>query len=188
MTRKKSSNSKNQTAKTQKSPLQSETNREAIILNAMANTSIILMSTMMGAFTQVMTTATGAMSSGMAAAMGGKEAEEKVSEEFKQELPKVDKKVKVMISDIRKDVYAQMKQKREQMQSLLSDPKFDVGPKIIEKYDFKLPRLNQELDDDALAQYLQLFTNQDPTFSKMFAKLIEWINSLPKPSERNKKR
>ncbi len=183
MARKRLSKTKNQTTQAGGIELQSKTVRGDKIMNAVVNTSVILMSTMMGAFTQVMVNATSAMASGMAAAMGGEEAEKKVDEEFKQKLPEVDEKMKAMISDIRKDIYAQMEQKRKEIEPLLSDTVFEVGPKIIEKYDFKLPKLTQQLDDNTLAQYSQLFTSEDPRFAKMFKELTQWLNSLPKFSE-----
>lgn len=135
----------------------------------------------MGAFTQVVVNATGAIASGLEEAMGGKEAGDKVNQEVKHRFPKVDKKMKAMISDIRKDLYIQMRQKRQELEPLLSDPAFEAGPKIIGKYDFKLPKLTQELDDKALSQYLQLLISEDVRFAKMFKELTEWISSLPKP-------
>lgn len=104
------------------------------IIYAMANTSVILMSTMMGAFTQIIGPTMGAKASGMAEAMGGKEASDKVDKEFKKEEPKLDAKMKSVISDMRKDIYSQMKQKKQELEQMLSDPLFEVGPKIIEKY------------------------------------------------------
>jgi hypothetical protein len=181
MVRKKSPNTKNQTPKAQDTTLQSKTDREDKIINSMVNTTVILMSTMMGAFTQVIVNATGAMASGMAQAMGGIEAQDKVNQEIKQKLPEVDEKMKAMISDLRKDVYFQMEHKKRELEPLLSDPVFEVGPKIIEKYDFKLPKLTQKLDDNTLAQYSQLLVGQDLRFAKMFKELTKWINSLPKP-------
>jgi hypothetical protein len=147
----------------------------------MVNTSIILMSTLMGAFTQVVVS-TRALASGMAEAIGGNEAGGKVNIEIKQKLPEVDEKMKAMISDIRKDIYAQMGQKSKELEPLLSDPAFEAGPKIVEKYDFKLPKLTQELDDKTLAQYSHLLVSEDKRFVKMFKELTEWINSLPKPN------
>jgi len=180
MAKPKLSNVKNQVAQND-AALQSETDRGGKIMHAIANTSIILMSTMMDAFTQVMVNTTAAMASGIAGAMGGKEAEAKVNEEVKQELPEVDEKMKAMLSDMKKEIYAQMEQKRKEMESLLFDPVFEVGPKIIEKYDFKLPKLTQELDDNTLAKYSQLLVSEDPCFAEMFKALAEWMNSLPKP-------
>ena len=99
--------------------------------------------------------------------------------------PEVDAKMKAMISDIRRDIYAQMRQKKQEMKLMFSDPVFDIGPKIIEKYDFKLPKLSQKLNDNELAQYSKLLVNEDLRFVKMFKELTQWINSLPKPSGAN---
>jgi hypothetical protein len=152
------------------------------IIYAMANTSIILMSMMMGAFTQMIGPSMGAMASGMAEAFGGKEASDKVDQEIKQGLPEIDEKMKAGILDLRKEIYSQMNQKRKELEQALSDPAFEVGPKIIEKYDFNLPKLTQALDDTALSKYSQLLVTEDERFTKMFKELTEWINSLPKPN------
>jgi hypothetical protein len=65
---------------------------------------------------------------------------------------------------------------------VLSDPRFEVGPRIIEKYDFKLPKLTQELEDSTLSQYSRLLVSEDVCFAKMFKQLTEWLGSLPKPN------
>ena len=67
---------------------------------------------------------------------------------------------------------------------MLSDSAFDNGSKIIEKYDFDLPKLTEELDDSTLAQYTQLLVSEDSTFSKMFKELVNWMNTLPKSPEK----
>jgi hypothetical protein len=154
--------------------------REKKIMNTIVNTSIILMSTLMGAFTEVMVNITGAMASGMAESISGKEVGDQVHREVKQKLPEVDEKMKKLISDVRKDVYVQLGQKAKEIIPLLSDQTFDVGPRIIEKYDFKLPKLSEELDDSALAQYSQLLASEDSGFATMFKELTSWLNSLPK--------
>ncbi len=181
-------NEKYETTKNESVALPSELDRETKILNAMANTSVLLMSTMMGAFTNLVVDATSAMASGMAEVMGGKETQDEVSQEIKQRAPEVNEKIKAMISDIRKDIYAQMREKKLEFKSLLSDPAFDAGPRIIENYDFKLPKLTEELDDNALSQYSQLLLSQDASFAKMFKDLAEWIGSLPKPDEASKQK
>ena len=167
--------------------LQNKTDREDKIMHAIANTSIILMSTMMDAFSQIMVNTTAALASGMAGAMGGKEAEQQINEKVKQKLPEVDEKIKAMISEMKKDIYAQIGQKTKEMKPLLSDQVFNAGPQIIEKYDFKLPKLTQELDDKTLAQYVLLLVKEDPCFAEMFKALVEWMNSLPKLPEQNSK-
>jgi hypothetical protein len=184
MVKKKSSSTKNQSIKTKDDVSQNEAGPEDKIINAMANTSVILMGMVMGAFTQVVGSTMGAMASGMAEAFGGKEASDKVDQEIKQGLPEIDEKMKAGISDLRKEIYAQMNQKRQELELVLSDPAFEVGPKIIEKYDFNLPKLTQALDDTALSKYSQLLVSEDERFTKMFKELTEWINSLPKPPKK----
>jgi len=182
MERKKSSRTKNIILKKEDVTLHCGVVLEDKIINAMVNTSVILMSTMMGSFTQVIGSTMGAMASGMAEAMGGKEASNKVNQEINQGLPEIDGKMKAMISDLRKDIYSQMRQKRQELEPMLSDPVFKVGPEIIEKYDFNLPKLTQELDDNALTRYSQLLVSEDVRFGNMFKELTEWINSIPKPN------
>jgi hypothetical protein len=159
---------------------QNGTDRTQKVMNTLTNTSIILMSTLMGGVTQVMMETMGTMASGMAGAMGGEEAGEEVSNEFKQKAPEVDEKMREMISEVRRDVYAQLEQKRQEIEPLLSDAAFDIGPEIVDGYDFGLPKLTEELDDSSLVQYSQLLVGEDPYFTEMFGKLTEWMNTLPK--------
>lgn len=158
----------------------SKSNRTQKVMNAMTNMSIILMSTLMGGLTQAMMETMGSMASEMAGAMAGEEQKEEVNNEFKQKRPEVDEKMKEMISDVRKDVYAQLEQKREEIEPYLSDAAFDLGPKIIDGYDFGLPKLTEELDDGSLVKYSQLLVGEDPKFTEMFEKLTNWMNNLPK--------
>jgi len=158
---------------------QSET-RETKIINTIVNTSVIIMSVMMDAFANVMVSATGSMAVGMADAVGGKEAEKQVKEEFNTKLPEVNDKMKTLISETRRDIYGQIEQKKAEIKPLLSDAAFDVGPEIIEKYSFSLPRLTEQLDDTSLAKYTMLLVNEDQKFSEMFQELTAWMNSIPK--------
>ena len=138
----------------------------------------------MGAFTKVVTDATSAMTSGIAEALGGEEAGEKAQKDVDQGMSKVDEKMKMMISDLRKDAYSQLEQTSKEIGPLLSDSTFDAGPRIVDKYDFKLPKLTQELDEKALAGYMQLLVSEDPGFAQMFKELVGWMNSLPQPSKK----
>lgn len=151
------------------------------IMNIIINTSILLMSVMMGGLTKIVVNVGSAMSSAMAGAVGGQEADGKVKEI--EQLPEADQKIKALVSDMRKDIYAQFEQKRKEIEPMLSDPAFDLGPKIIEKYEFKLPKLTEELSDATLAQYARLLVREDPNFVKMFKELSSWMNTLPKPPE-----
>ena len=154
-------------------------NREKRIMNAVANTSIILMGTLMGGFSELMVNATGTMASGMAEAFGGEEAGEEVREKVKQEKPGVVEKIRGMMSEMRAGIYEQIEQKRKEIEPFLSDPVFDLGPRKIDEYEFGLPKLTEELDDGALAQYVLLLESEDAKFGELFKALSEWMNSLP---------
>lgn len=159
---------------------ENEFNRESKIMNAVINTTIILMSTLMDGFAEIVVGAAGAMASGMAEVVGGEKAKEEAEKKFSQKLPQVTDRMRSMISDIRKDLYDQMEQKREEIKPFMSDPIFDVGPEAIEKYDFGIPKLTQHLDDGVLAQYSYLLLSEDPRFGELFKALGDWMNSLPK--------
>ncbi len=160
--------------------VQNRTDRAQRIMNAMVNTSIILMSELMGGFTQVMVGTFGAVASEMAGTMGGEGARESVAQEFEDKLPEVDGKMKGMISDMRRDIYAQLRLNKDEIEPALTDPAYDMGPGIIDGYDFKLPKLTEELDDASLVRYSQLLVEEDPSFVEMFNELIGWLNTLPK--------
>ncbi len=168
--------------------IEAETNREKRIMNSVANTSIILMGTLMGGFSEFMVNATGAMASGMAEAFGGEEAGEEVREKVKQEKPEVIEKIRDMMSEMRAGIYEQIEQKRQEIEPFLSDPVFDLGPRKIDEYEFGLPKLTEELDDAALAQYVLLLESEDVKFGELFKVLSEWMNSLPAlPGKTNSK-
>ncbi len=158
---------------------QEKLTRENKIMNSVINTSIILMSTLLDGFGELVIGATTTMASGMAEVVGGERAKQETEKEFKQKLPQVTEKMRFMISDVRKGLYEQIEQKRKEVEPLLSDPVFDLGPEAIEKYDFGIPKLTQELEDDTLAQYTYLLLSEDAKFGELFAQLGDWMNSLP---------
>ena len=161
--------------------------RDKKILNSVINTSIILMSSMMGGLSETLVNAGRVMATGLAGVVGGKEAGEKVNEEYNQKLPEINEEMRKMISDLRKEVSVQLRQKITEIGPLLSDPNYDIGPNTIEKYDFNLPKLTEELDDNTLAQYIQLLIKEDPDFTQMFKELVSWMNTLPDSAEKTVK-
>ncbi len=188
MKREKLSKAENQIVTNKKQSSTGSMDRESKIMNTIVNTSIILMSTLMDGLAGAMMNLTGAMASGMAEAVGGEKAGKKVKKEFKEKQPEVNEKIRSMIADVRKDVYTQMGQKRKEIEPFLSDTAFDSGPKTVEEYDFKLPKLTEELDDDSLAKYARLLLTEDKDFAEMFEKLTAWMNSLPRFPEKTSKK
>ncbi len=188
MKKEKLSKMENKIGTTKKKSSKGSTNRERKIMNTIVNTSIILMSTLMDGLAGAMMNLTSTMASGMAQAAGGEKAGKKVKKEFKEKQPEMNEKIKSMIAEVRKDVYTQMGQKRKKIEPLLSDKAFDSGPETVEQYDFKLPKLTEELDDDSLTQYARLLLTEDKDFAEMFEKLTAWMNSLPKFPEKTSKK
>lgn len=160
-----------------KEVLQSETVRNKKIMNLIANTNIILLSTLED-LADLMMKATGVLASGIAGAIGGEEAAKEVDDEFQQKLPEVHEKLKAVVSDVRQDVHRQMEQKRGNIEPLLPDPRFDDALKIVDAYEFKLPKLTEELGAESLAAYLQLLITEHPKFNEMFKKLTTLMNEM----------
>lgn len=159
-------------------------NRMQRVMNSITNASIILMSALTGGLTEAMMETTGVAASGMAESMAGEEAGDEVRKEFEEKVPEVDDKIRGLISEVRREVYDQIAEKRKEIEPLISDSVFDVGPQIVDGYDFGLPKLTEELDDEALARYSRLLVSEDPSFSEMFNQLVSWMNTLPKLPEK----
>jgi F0F1-type ATP synthase membrane subunit b/b' len=170
------SNTENQAADSQEGTSRRGTNREIRIMNTIVNTSILIMSVMMDAFAGLMVQATGTMAAEIVDAIGGGESGEEAKKEVEQKLPEVNEKMKTMIADIRKDVYTQFRQKESEIGTFLSDSAFDIGTKIVEKYDFNLPKLTESMDDKTLAQDTMLLVNGDPLFAEMLKELANWMD------------
>ncbi|MDD1772307.1 MAG: DUF2299 family protein [Methanomassiliicoccales archaeon] len=153
--------------------------RDQRVLYAAFNTSILLMTSFMEGFTKVMTDTVGAMASGMAEAMGGEDAAEDVRNEVREGVADAEESRRTMICEERREVYAQIAQKRKKIEPLLGDPIFDIGPGIIQRHDFGMPKLTEPLDDEVMVAYAKLLVDEDPTFTEMFKELVEWVNSLP---------
>ena len=148
-------------------------------MNTLVNTSILLMSTFMGGFSELMVNVAGELASGMTEAFSGEEAGKEIREKVKKKLPEVNDKMRAMISDMRKDIYSQMEQKNKEIAPFMADPVFDLGPQKVDAYDFGIPKLSSQLDDDTLAQYSYLLISEDATFTELFGQLMDWLNNLP---------
>jgi len=153
--------------------------RARCVMNAMANTGIIMMVTLMDGFAQTMMEATEAMASGVAEAFGGEEASEQMTEEMKEKMPEAKEQMMGMVSQVRQQLYEQMAQKADDIESLLADRIFDKGPEIVDVYEFGLPKFTEELDDETITEYARLLVQEDKYFTEMFGELTAWMNSLP---------
>ena len=155
--------------------LQSLIVRNKKIVNLIANTNIILLSTLED-LADLMMDSMGAVAAGIAKAIDGEAVTDVY--EAEQEPPEVNEKVKAVVSDVRQDVYRQMEEKQVSIEKYLPDPRFDDALKIVDAYEFKLPKLTEELDEASLTAYLQLLLAENPKFSEMFKKLTTLMNEM----------
>jgi len=184
MTGEKRSNTAKHSSENENGNSQSVPTRETKIMNTVVNTSVIIMSAMMDAFGEIMVQSTNTMATGIVNALVREESGEEIKKEFEQQMPKVNETMKTMVCDIRNDIYGQFKKKEKEILPFFSDTEFDVGPKIVEKYNFNLPKLTDELDDKTLAQYTLLLVSEEPLFTEMFNELTRWMNRMPKFPEK----
>jgi hypothetical protein len=155
--------------------LQSMTVRNKKIMNLIANTNIMLLSTLED-LADLMMDSMGAVAAGIAKAIDGEAVTDVY--EVEQDPPVVNEKVKAVVSDVRQDVYRQMKQKKDSIEKYLPDPRFDDALKIVDAYEFKLPKLTEELDEATLTAYFQLLITENPKFNEMFKKLTTLMNEM----------
>jgi hypothetical protein len=156
---------------------QKDEDRETKILNLLCNTSLILMTMITEAFSQVFANLTKEMVNAFSNSVGAPQDTSKNLDDLEKNLPdKLRKELMTMKSDLQK----QLKEKKQDLGSLLADPCFDTGIAIVERVSLSLPKLTQDLDERALLGYLALLQTEDPQVSAMFKDLFEWMNTLPK--------
>jgi hypothetical protein len=123
-----------------------------------------------------------AMAQGLSSDAEGKEATRRSNEKMRAEIgPKVSSEVKQMFSGIREEISSKMPENDPKFKAYLSNPAFDEGISIVERYDFGRPKLTERLSDEDLAAYVLLLKSGDEGLGKMFKKLGEWQQTLPKP-------
>lgn len=145
--------------------------RTARIVNTVLNVSVIMMVSLMDGMTDMMM----GMSGAMAGAFGGDEAQEEVQEA----IPEAKAKVRELISEVRTDYRAKVQARISEIEELITDPAFDAGPDIVDIYEFGLPKLTEELDDEGIEQYVRLLVQEDRYFTEMFGELTKWMGTLP---------
>lgn len=173
--------------KTVVNPIPDRTNQ---ILNITTNSAILLMGTMLGGMTDMIGNMGKAMAGGMTSAIAGEEEGKRVTKEIdkkiKKDAPEANAKIAEMIRDMKSQMDTQFEAKKAQIIPLIKDPVFDKGIEIVNKYDFKMPKISEKLDNETLAKYLILLKSSDPNTTEMFKEIMTWMNTLPKPKEEEK--
>ncbi len=165
--------------------------RDEKVENLVLNYPMIQMSLLEGAFAnlaskmgEALVQGSSAMAEALAEGMSGtadnvETQKAKVKKPDVKIGPQISSEVKKMFADMRHQ-WAGFSMNDESFRKFIEDPAFDEGVKIVEKYDFGLPRLTERLTDDGLASYLNLLGKEDPEFSKMFRELSVWQEKAPK--------
>jgi len=110
----------------------------------------------------------------------------KRGEKTKPEIgPQVAEQIKRTFSGIREEVSSKMSEHIPEFEAYFANPAFDQGIAIVEKYDFRRPRLTERLGDEDLAFYLVLLKSGDKELGKMLRELGQWQEGLPKPPGRD---
>jgi len=156
--------------------------RETKILNVICNASLLLMSTVTEAFSEMFTKLSKEMITAITTSLGNSEDATKDTHKktarLQKELPK---QIREQLLAMKKDITIQLQEKKEKLVPMLTDPIFDDGITIVERYKFGLPVLTQDLDECSLLGYIALLQANDLGFTTMFQELLEWMKNLPHP-------
>lgn len=154
--------------------------REKKILNVIYNTSILLMSTMTETFSDIFTKLSKemvtAINTGLSTPTNNVKENHETIDKTQDEFPK---QMRELLLGMKVDITKQLKEKKEKIDSIIKDRKFDEGIAIVDRYNFNLPKLSCDLDEHSLFRYLILLKEDNEQFTKMFQELLEWMKDLP---------
>jgi hypothetical protein len=152
--------------------------REAKILNIMCNTSILLMAMMTEAFSGVFTEMAAGMAQAVTTGFGASEKNSTDSQNIERVKTELPKQMVEQVVQMKADMSAQLQAKKEEIGKMITDPKFDEGIAIAERYDFGVPKLTQDVDELSLLKYIALLKANDARCTKMFQELMEWMKNI----------
>ena len=163
--------------------------RDEKLENLITNHSMIFMGMFEEAFSTVAEKMTVALSEGAGAladalARGASSAsgDASVGKQLENEVtPAVRAEIGNLFSGIREEVSSQWPKNAAIFKAYVSSPAFDKGIEIVERYDFRRPKLTERLSDEVLASYVFILQSGDKELGRMFKELAEWQAALPKP-------
>jgi transcriptional regulator of met regulon len=156
--------------------------RETQLFNLLTNTSLLLMSMVTEAFSEMFTTLAQEFLHAFSTQLLTNDNEIKNLDELTQNVPQ---SLKKELISMKQDLATQFKEKKQTLSLLLSDPRFDTGFVIVKDTPYHLPRLTEDLTETQLLSYLALLQANDSSVTTLFQKLLEWMNTLPQPEDKN---
>jgi len=156
--------------------------REKKILNVICNTSLLLMSSFTEAFSEMFTKLSKEMITAMSTSFGNlKDATKDIHKETYSLQKELHQQMREQLLAMKTDIAVQLQEKKEKLNPLLADSRFDDGITIVERYKFGFPPRTQELDEGSLLGYIDLLQVNDPRFTTMLQELLGWMKNLPQP-------
>ncbi len=155
--------------------------RETKIINVLCNTSLLLMAAITEAFSEVFVNLSKEMMTALTTNLEQGKNHRKSIDDLHTQLPK---HLREQLITMKKDLAKQFSEKKQELGPLLTDRRFDHGITIVERIPFPLPKLTKDLDERSILGYLALLQAQDPRFTPMFQELLEWMKTLPQPSDK----
>ncbi len=163
--------------------------RDEKLENLIMNHSLIFMgmfeeafSTIAEQMTEALSEGAGAVADALARGAPSPSGGSTVGKRLKNEVtPAVRAEIGSLFSGIREEISSQWPKDAAIFKAYISSPAFDKGIEIVEKYDFRRPKLTETLSDEVLASYVFLLKSGDKELGRMFKELKEWQAALPKP-------
>jgi hypothetical protein len=152
--------------------------RESKILNVMLNTSVLLMALMTDAFSDVFAKMASGMTQAIATGFGDAEKEPNTKKNMQQVETEFPKQMITQILQMKTDMKKQLRAKKDEIERKIADPKFDSGITIAEQYNFGVPNLTSDLDEQSLLKYIVLLKAQDARCTRMFQELMDWMKTI----------
>lgn len=163
--------------------------RDQKVENLILNYSMIVMSTfeeMFASLAAKLADTMGEITQTMGEAMTGTGSgtpprERRVETKVPKVGPQVSAEVKKAFAQLRAEARSQLSMKDKSFKEFVRNPALDGGVKIVEKYDFRLPKLTEQLSDEDFASYVLLIRKENHELAKMLGELGEWQKGVPKP-------
>lgn len=105
----------------------------------------------------------------------------KWNEAYAENTKKIPQDILAEVKNTKKQFDEQQRSDPEGLRRFVSNPVFDEGVKIVEKYDLPLPKITEPIDETALSFYVSLVLADDKQVGPMFKELMELSNRIPPP-------
>lgn len=89
------------------------------------------------------------------------------------------KKTREAFDEMRTEMRQEFGKDKRSFQQFVRNPAFDEGIRIVEAYDFGIPKFTETLSDADLESYIVLLKKEDPKFGEMLQKLSHWQETVP---------